>query len=51
MNATIKNLTTSLQAEKENFEKIYIGIQADNIKLQSSLNSRLDTPQAELAME
>lgn len=51
MNATIVSLTASLQTEKDHFENIRKGIQADNAELQSSINSRLDKHQAELAME
>ena len=42
LNVSTEKLTTSLQAEKDNFEKNRTGIQADNTELQSSINSRLD---------
>ncbi|CAH1431384.1 unnamed protein product [Lactuca virosa] len=51
VNATIKDLTTTLQEEHKHFESIRKGIQADNAEFVSSVKARLDQLQTGLAVE
>lgn len=51
VNNTIDSLSKSLQAEKEKFDQVCSSLQTDHASLQTSIDSRLEKLQADLATE
>lgn len=51
VNATIESLSKTFQDEQAKFEKVLSGLQVDQASFQSSVSSRLDKLQEELAFE